>query len=304
MFRHSLSLRGAEKRFRFMDKIMKRVVLDFETRSTCDLRKTGAYKYSLDPTTQPTCLAFKLRDGGVQLLKFETINKPWKDLPVKFQVAWFGLIEEGALFCAHNAFFERCIYENILVARYGWPAISPRQWRCTAAKAAAVAIPRNLEGAGATLSLTTQKDRRGYAAMMATCKPTKAWNFWNETGAMTGKTLAPKRKAAIEAGEPPLFLSYEAAPDVWETLYEYCRIDVKTEELLDLALPDLTPFEQEVWFLNQKLNWRGLRIDIPTVKKIVGIMAVETETKLEELDVLTMGLVTKAGARQSILDFL
>lgn len=286
---------------------MKRVTMDFETRSACDLKKSGAYKYSLDPSTQPTCLAFKERGNSkVYLLKFEMINRKWKDLPEVFRALWLKFINEDYEFAAHNAFFETCIYDNILVKRYGWPAISRESWRCTAAKAAACALPRNLEGAGEAMRLTTQKDKMGYVAMMATCKPTKQYNAWKkakekvESGARV--TEATKKKAAQPA--PPVFLEYEHNPQIWEALYKYCKIDVVAEELLDDALPDLIPSEQEIWFLNQRLNWRGLRIDIPTVQKIVDIMAIESKIKLKELDTLTMGLVTKPGARASILEFL
>ncbi len=161
--------------------MIKRVTKDFETRSTCELKKAGAYKYSLDPTTQPTCLAFKiLGEPTVYFLDFEMVNRQWKDLPEKLRDLWTRLILEGYEFSAHNSFFERCIYDNILVKRYGWPKIPPRQRRCTAAKAAACALPRNLEGAGHALKLSVQKDKRGYAAMMKTCKPTKQWREWKK----------------------------------------------------------------------------------------------------------------------------
>ncbi len=270
-----------------------RITFDFETRSRCDLKKSGAYKYSLDPSTQPTCLAIKVRNpSGLNpntFLKFKEINQQWRRLPLDFRVGWIFYIDHQYLFTAHNAFFEKCIYENILVKRYGWPSIPPRLYRCTAAKAAACALPRSLEKAGEALKLSAQKDYRGYAAMMATCKPTKVWKKWNE------RPLG---------GEPPVFLEPEHAPDVWATLYEYCRRDVLAEEALDLELPDLSPDEQEIWFINQELNWRGLKLDIPTVKKIVTIMDFESRKKLKELDTLTMGLVTKPGARNSILEFL
>lgn len=285
-------------------KRLKRVTLDFETRSCSNLKLEGAFKYSKDPTTQPTCLAFKAYfDTTVYFLPFQVVNRHWNDLPEQFREMWLRYIEEGYEFSAHSAFFEQCIYYNILVKRLGWPSIPRDRWRCTAAKAAACALPRNLEGAGAAMKLSTQKDKRGYAAMMKTCKPTKQWNDWNKVDKQ--KPAWTKREQKImERGEPPMFLEPDAAPDVWSTLYTYCKIDVRTEELLDRSLPDLIPTEQEIWFLNQKLNWRGLRIDIPTVKKIVAIMEVESKSKLKELDTLTMGLVTKPGARKSILDFL
>lgn len=287
--------------------MIKRVTKDFETRSMCNLKTAGAYKYSLDPTTQPTCLAFKIMgEDPVFFLDFELVNTPWKHLPQKLINLWLSLIKENYEFTAHNSFFERCIYDNIMVKRYGWPEINPKMRRCTAAKAAACALPRSLEKAGEALKLTIQKDKRGYNAMMATCKPTKKWNAWKKAcdEVKAGKRVGSKKIALSQSKEPPVFLEYQDSPPTWETLYTYCKIDVRTEELLDQTLPDLNPQEQEIWHFNQLLNWRGLHVDISTSKKIVDIMEGESKKKLKELDSLTMGLVTKPGARKSILEFL
>ena len=290
-----------------MKSYRKRVTHDFETRSKCNLKIAGAYKYSLDPTTQPTCLAFKiLGEPTIYFLDFKMVNTPWKKLPEKLRKLWTRLIEEGYEFSAHNSFFERCIYDNILVLRLGWPGIPPKRRRCTAAKAAACALPRSLEGAGAALKLSIQKDKRGYNAMMATCKPTRAWNAWTKARLeiSQGKKVGPKKRHLAESPEPRVFLEYEDDPETWETLYVYCKIDVKAEELLDETLPDLIPQEQEIWHYNQEINWRGLPVDIKTAQKIIHIMKQESDEKLKELDTLTMGLVTKPGARKSILEFL
>lgn len=287
--------------------MIKRVVFDFETRSVVNLKKAGPYKYSLDPSTRPTCLAFKIRGHKtVYFLPFHVINRNWCDHEDNFRHLWNRLIAEDYEFTAHNTGFDRIIYENILVKRYGWPYIGDRQYRCTAAKAAACALPRSLEGAGEALNLTIQKDRRGYQAMMATCKPTSAWNAWNKLQARVaaGERITEKTRIKARLPEPPLFLEPETSPDVFKTLYDYCKVDVRAEDDLDQALPDLIPSEQEVWRLNQKLNSRGFKIDVPTISKIVGMMGVEKEAKLKELDLLTMGLVTKPAAWQSILDFL
>lgn len=287
--------------------MIKRVTKDFETRSALDLKKVGAYKYSLHPSTRPTCLAFKiLGEPRVYFLPFHVVNRPWAEQPEELRQLWTRLIAEGYEFSAHNSFFERCIYDNIMVARYGWPKIPPRMRRCTAAKAAACALPRSLEGAGEALQLRIQKDRRGYNAMMATCKPTKQWNAWRKAVAdrEAGRRMNARRTALSNEPEPPLFLEPEAAPDVWQTLYTYCKIDVRAEEALDQALPDLILQEQEIWHLNQKINWRGLRVDLSTVEKIVRIMEHESTKKLAQLDRLTMGLVTKPRAIKSILEFL
>ena len=190
--------------------------------------------------------------------------------------------------------------------RYNWPPIPLDLWRCTAAKAAACALPRNLEGAGEAMNLSIQKDKRGYLAMMATCKPTKQWSAWRKAREEieAGKRVGPKKRKLALQPEPPIFLEYHHNPNTWETLYTYCKIDVRAEEKLDEALPDLNPDEQKIWHLNQKLNWRGLTVDTTIAKKVVDIMADESREGLKELDSLTMGLVTKPGSRRSILEFL
>lgn len=285
----------------------KRVTKDFETKSRSNLKKEGAYKYSLDPTTRATCLAFKIwGEPTVYFLPYHVVNRQWRDQDPKLKKLWLRLIAEEYEFSAHNSFFERCIYDNIMVARLGWPKIPPRLRRCTAAKARACAIPGNLEGAGEAMKLIVQKDRRGYQAMMATCKPTRKFNEWVKTDIdlKAGRRVGPKRMKAHTPKPPPEFLEPEAAPEVFQTLYTYCKIDVRAEEALDDALPDLPPDELEIWHLNQRMNWRGLRFDKPLVEKIVGIMQKDHGRKAEELDELTAGFVKSAGCIQSILEFL
>lgn len=84
----------------------KRVKMDFETRSAVNLKTAGAYKYSLDPSTRPTCLAFKVvGEPTIYFLPFEVVGRPWSALPEKLRNIWSSYIEEGAEFSAHNAFF-------------------------------------------------------------------------------------------------------------------------------------------------------------------------------------------------------
>ena len=132
------------------------------------------------------------------------------------------------------------------------------------------------------MKLKVQKDFRGYHAMMATCKPTRQWKAWHDLQEKiaVGAKLTKKSLEKARLPEPPVFLEPETSPEVFETLYRYCKIDTQSEEELDDALPDLSPTEQEIWFLNQELNWRGLRIDIPTVWKIVQMMAEDSKKKL------------------------
>lgn len=254
----------------------KRVTIDFESRSRANLKKTGAYKYALDPSTQPTCLAIKLHGQKPFLMPFGEINKHWKDLPTVFHLSWERLIREGVLFSAHNAFFEQCIYNLILVARLGWPKIPPHLWRCTAAKAAACALPRSLEKAGAALKLLVQKDLNGRRIMLKLCKPRKDGAFW----------------------EP------HEVPEDFAAQDRYCIQDTIVEEMVDDALPDLSPQEQELWFHDQLVNSRGIYVDLPVVKKIISMREKETAKMMKEADSLTTGFLENINSRNQILEYL
>lgn len=290
-----------------MSRKKKRLTFDFETRSEVDLKKVGGIKYSQSPTTRPTCLAFKIHgERKVHFLDFYQIMKPFKQQPKELQQLWIACIVNGFEFSAHNALFERAIYTNVMHKRLGWPLIPPRQYRCTAAKAAACALPRNLADAGMAMRLTTQKDYRGGAAVRATMQPTRQYRDWVKAVAevAAGKKVGHKKQEIAAGAAPPKFATPETHPDVFSVLYEYCKIDVIAEELLDDSLPDLIPDEQELWHFNQKLNWRGLKIDIPTARKVVGIMEIENKKRVKDLDRLTLGTIQKPNSRNEIMQFL
>ena len=49
--------------FELPELSMKWLVLDWETVSGIDLPKVGAYRYAIDPTTEPLCFAYEPRAG-------------------------------------------------------------------------------------------------------------------------------------------------------------------------------------------------------------------------------------------------
>ena len=284
---------------------MIKVTVDFETRSRAKLKKVGAFEYSIDPSTIATCLGFKANNEEKNyLLPYSVMQTQWPKLAQYLQAKWLSWVNDAnVVFSAHNAFFEQCIYNNVLVARFDWPKIPITKWRCTAAKAAAVAIPRNLDGAGQVMKLTTQKSFEGHRIMLKLCKPTAAFVKWQKA-VQKYESKGYDIPNELIAEQPNEFWFPETAPEDYQGLYKYCRIDVKTEELLDEALPDLIPFEQKLWFIDQKINLRGTAVDMKVVKKISSIMASETKILGKELDILTMGLVSSGNARNAILDFL
>lgn len=285
---------------------MIKVTVDFETRSEAPLKKCGAFEYSMHGSSQVCCVAFKRNDAQkVYLFGFGTMQSQFDTLPADFRHVWKDWIASPRfVFSAHNAFFEQCIYNNILVRRFGWPAIPIRKWRCTAAKAAACAIPRNLGDAGAVMRTTTQKDYEGHRVMMKLCKPTLAWNKWHKAWSQKYAWTRGQHAKWAHVAEPVKFHEPDAVPEDFQMLYKYCKIDVVAEEKLDASLPDLSPKEQELWFADQEINLRGVQVDMPLVNKISQIMTAESKVMAKELDILTMGLVSSGNARNAILDFL
>jgi DNA polymerase bacteriophage-type len=245
-----------------------KVTIDFETRSAVDIRDVGAWAYSEHPTTEPICLAVRPDNGPAGI---------WVN--PKFFASWF-VNELHPAFCsdesspflqtihaadtveAHNADFERAIWINIMAPRFSWRIPKLEKWRCSAAKVSAHALPRSLDGAGRALGLSTQKDAEGHRLMLKMCRPRK-----------------PRK------GEPDGLYWYES-PEELVRLLLYCLQDVKAEEEVSSVLDDLSKQEQEVWFMDRRMNERGIAVDVNSALKMTAFMQrVEKELMKETVEV-------------------
>lgn len=266
-----------------------RATIDFESRSACPIRTHGSWRYSLDPTTEVLCLAFRLptwRSGDVALWHpaFPHLDLPESADRLDDLLLW---IIDGGLVEAHNAFFERGIWTNIMGPRYGWPAILPEQWRDSAAKAAAHALPRSLDDAADALGLSITKDLVGAKAMKKMVKPRKPRKKERETWAK-------------DPGNAPMPLLWWESPELFTTLFEYCKQDIRAEEALSAAVPDLSPAEQEVYCVDQITNERGFRLDRQAVHVAETLLSSEQLRLNEEIAVITGGAVRKATQRAKL----
>ena len=141
------------------------VRLDFETRSTQDIKKVGVWRYASDPEADILCAAYSIDDGPVISW---VPGEPAPEFP------------NGSFFEAHNAAMERATWTYVATPRYEWPACPPvNQWRCTAARAAFASLPRKLETVAAVLETATQKDMRGNRDMLYLAKPFKGKFRWD-----------------------------------------------------------------------------------------------------------------------------
>ena len=248
---------------------MNKLTIDFETRSKCDLKKAGAFKYASDPSTEILCLAYKFNDGETLL---SPTNGYLHDEVLKDHVNSADIVE------AHNAQFEMCIWSEILVKRYGWEEIPLEKWRCSAAKAAALALPRSLDGLGKALQLPIQKDMKGHRNMLKMSKPRKP----------------TKNNPAV----------WHEKPEDFERLYEYCKGDVETEHMASDHMPELIDSELQVFRLDSIINTRGAFVDLPAIDIAIDYLANYEKHLTEELREITNGEIKTANQVSATVKYL
>jgi DNA polymerase len=231
--------------------------IDFETRSVVDLRKAGVYVYAEHESTNVWCAAYAVDDGPVELCEPAFEYAPH---PIVKAVA------EGWPIVAHNANFERTIWHHILTPRYGWPEPKLEQWRCTMAMALAQALPGSLDNCAAAVGLPFGKDAEGYQAMLRMAKPRR-----------------PRK------GEDPDGIYWFDDEERRLKLYAYCRQDVEVERQLEKRLLPLRPDEQKLWWLDQRINDRGVYVDKSLCDGALKVVDRASDWLNDELAELTGG---------------
>lgn len=245
------------------------IVLDFETRSRYPI-KAGASRYSLDPSTDVLCLAYQIDDSPVKLWK------PGDENPQDL----FDAIAAGAAVWAHNVTFEIAIWQNVMVERYFWPEIPPRQWRCTMAECMAVGLPSSLENVGKALGIASDslKDKAGHRVMLKLSKPRK-----------------PTKNNKSE---------WHDKPEDFEKLYEYCKQDVVAEAAIHKRVPRLNNRELSVFHYDKVVNGRGVKIDRGFVEAVVSLRDEHKKRLIPELESITEGRVKTAREVQNLISEL
>lgn len=229
--------------------------VDFETRSVVDLKKTGAYVYAQDASTDVWCLAWAIDNGPVEL---------WTPDDHICPPELAAHIRSGGVMVAHNAAFERVIWRYIMTPRYGWPEPAVEQWRCTMAMAYAMALPGSLDNMLAALGTDQRKDMAGHRLMMTMAKPRR-----------------PKK------GDPVGGTLWWDDEERRQRLYAYCKDDVVGERAGGDRLVRLRPSEQALWHLDQRINDRGVFVDKTLCLKAKAIVAHVTAKLDREMAVVT-----------------
>lgn len=256
---------------------MTRCYLDFETRSAADIKKVGGRIYAEDPSTSILCIAYAVDDEPGQLVKggdgdFESDAAcRLADLAANPKVK----------FVSHNAAFEQGIWLEQLVKLYGWAPIEIDRWICTMAKAYAHGLPGKLEKCAAALKLPAQKNMDGHRIMLKLSKPRRI------TQKNSDKWWTP-----------------EAVPEDFEKLYQYCMDDVEVERQIDRHLRDLSPYEQRVWQIDQRMNQEGIYVDTEMVEGAISLAVEHKQNLANEFRTVTNGAVGSPNQRIPLLMWL
>ncbi len=244
--------------------------IDFETRSEANIWKTGAYTYCVDPSTEVLCCAYKINNDKTKI---------WRPGNPKPQALFTAV--KNDLVMAHNAFFDRCEWDLIMTPWHGWPSVSPRQWRCSAAMAASYALPRALDKAGLALGCGVIKDYDGKRVML--------------------QLTSPRRPTKTD---PDNWYSSQKYPDKYHRLYDYCIADVNAEIAVSEKLNPLSEQEQKIWHLDQEINMRGVHIDRRAVVTALSFISLCEKELNEELHRLSKGYLDGVSRRARFLQWL
>lgn len=227
--------------------------LDIETRSRVDLRKTGVYRYVEDEMFDILMLAWTWNDDPMQ-----TSTDPDEMRGIIRDILERHESGEDFKVIAHNTGFERVCFS----AYMGMPVgeyITPEVFEDTMVLAAEWGLPLSLEALAKWLG-GELKDSAGSALIRFFCTPKKDGTF----------------------------RSPEDYPEKWSEFVAYCAQDVTSMRDVHKKLRGFpTEDEREIWLVDQRMNDRGLDIDVEFAKAAVAASEANKERDLGRMGEIT-----------------
>ncbi|MDE2468937.1 MAG: hypothetical protein KGL35_09385 [Bradyrhizobium sp.] len=244
--------------------------IDFETRSTTDLRKSGVYRYFEDPNTGIWGASYYFGDDSRAPQDYP--RSWWLNEGVGLPPAVEAHILAGGRVIAHNAPFERQCLKLL-----GAP-VSVEQMDCTLSRGAALGLPLGLDHLAGALRLSYQKDAKGYAIMMRMARP----------------------RRIVEDGSP----IWWDEPDKIATLAAYCCQDTVVEGAIDAKVLPLSERERAVWELDQRINDRGIMLDVPAIKRLLAVVEIAKKRLDRRMQEVTDGAVPACSNAKRLVEWI
>ena len=226
--------------------------IDLETRSRCNLLTEGVYNYATDPSTEIICMAYAFDNNPVKLWT------PGLAFPREVQDHFTA----GGLCYAHNAAFERLMFECVFANCHGVREPQLHQWLCTSYMARCNNMPASLELCARALKLPHQKSLRGRELIRLLSIPQSDGTFNKD-------------------------------PDLLQEMYDYCRQDVEVERAIEQRLAQPSSRDWQDYFVSEQINDAGIRIDVELAAAAADYAEEEQEDLRAQVEILTEGEVTK-----------
>lgn len=246
---------------------------DCETYSECDLFAHGTHRYAEHPSTELIVAQWAIDDSEPKVLDCTDGEPELGELAD-------ALADESIVIVAHNSHFDRTLLRHV------WGIDVPvERWRDTMVKALAHGMPGALGKIGAVLGVNEDeaKDKKGRELVMLFAKP------------------RPKNHKLRRA-------TRDTHPTEWAMFLSYAGQDVVAMRAIDRLLPswnyrDGHP-ELALWHLDQKVNDRGLAIDLDLAHSAIAAVAAEQTRLKAETNDATDGRVRSPSQRDELLSYI
>jgi len=160
--------------------------------------------------------------------------------------------DHKGLIYAHNAAFERLIFWYVLQINFKLD-----QFYCTAAQARANCAPGSLEDVGRFAGASMKKDHRGAQLIRLMCVP-----------------------------------PFKDSPELMAEMIKYCEQDVRAMRAISKALRPLSADELADYHVNERINDRGVLVDVPLCKAAVKYASNELVEIEQIVAEVTEGAIT------------
>lgn len=217
---------------------MPTLSIDIETYSSNDIKSGGVYRYVDAEDFTVLMFAYSIDGDPVEIIDLTVESLP--------MVLVDMLASPDYTKTAYNAAFER-----LCLSKYLNTELPIDQWDCTMVRAARCGWPMGLDACAKAMGLQQEKDKAGAALIRyfsIPCKPTKANG---------GRTRNMPENALPK----------------WEDFLDYCKQDVVVEMAIRnrvLSMP-VTEKEQQLYWLDQKINDNGVQVDLTLVNNAIDI---------------------------------
>jgi DNA polymerase len=166
---------------------------------------------------------------------------------------------------AHNAAFERLIFWYVLQINF-----KLEQFYCTATQTRANCAPGSLEDVGRFAGASMKKDHRGAQLIRLMCVP-----------------------------------PFKDSPELMAEMIQYCEQDVRAMRAISKAMRDLSDEELTDYHVNERINDRGVLVDVPLCQAAVKFASdelVEIEQIVQEVTGGAIASVRSPRMREWVLE--